>query len=200
MTLGELMYSGPTRLGTGMEIVPDLAESWTANDALTQWTFKLRAGARFHNGQPVADDDVAASLTAVLDKNTGSPGRRNLGPIESVDAMMAIPSLLFALLIVTVLGPSGVNAVIAIGIAFAPGIARVARSSTLSIRTSDYVAAAVARGESAGWIMLREVLPNMLAPVIIETTIRVAFAVMLLATLSFLRLGSQPPAPEWGLG
>ena len=116
-----------------------------------------------------------------------------------VDAMMAIPSLLFALLIVTVLGPGGVNAVIAIGIAFAPGIARVARSVTLSVRTSDYVAAAVARGESAGWIMLREVLPNMLAPVIIEATIRVAFAIMLLATLSFLGLGSQPPAPEWGL-
>ena len=116
-----------------------------------------------------------------------------------VDAMMAIPSLLFALLIITVLGPSGVNAVIAIGIAFAPGIARVARSVTLSVRTSDYVAAAVARGESAGWIMLREVLPNMLAPVIIEATIRVAFAIMLLATLSFLGLGSQPPAPEWGL-
>ena len=116
-----------------------------------------------------------------------------------VDAMMAIPSLLFALLIITVLGASGVNAVIAIGIAFAPGIARVARSVTLSVRTSDYVAAAVARGESSGWIMVREVLPNMLAPVIIEATIRVAFAIMLLATLSFLGLGSQPPAPEWGL-
>lgn len=116
-----------------------------------------------------------------------------------VDAMMAIPSLLFALLIVTVLGPSGVNAVIAIGIAFAPGIARVARSVTLSVRTSDYVAAAVARGESAGWIMAREVLPNVLAPVIVEATIRVAFAIMLLATLSFLGLGSRPPAPEWGL-
>ena len=116
-----------------------------------------------------------------------------------VDAMMAIPSLLFALLIITVLGPGGVNAVIAIGIAFAPGIARVARSVTLSIRTSDYVAAAVARGESAGWIMAREVLPNVIAPVIVEATIRVAFAIMLLATLSFLGLGSQPPAPEWGL-
>lgn len=69
-----------------MEIVPDLAESWTASDALTEWTFKLRAGARFHNGQPVTADDVAASLSAVLDKNTGSPGRRNLGPIESVSA------------------------------------------------------------------------------------------------------------------
>ncbi len=84
--LGELMYSGLTRLGSGMEIVPDLAESWTADDALTEWSFKLRAGARFHDGQPVTADDVAASLTAVLDKNTGSPGRRNLGPIESVAA------------------------------------------------------------------------------------------------------------------
>lgn len=116
-----------------------------------------------------------------------------------VDAMMAIPNLLFALLVITVLGPSGVNAVIAIGVAFVPGIARVARSATLSVRTSDYVAAAVARGESSGWIMVREVLPNMLAPVVIEATIRVAFAIMLLATLSFLGLGSQPPAPEWGL-
>ena len=84
--LGELLYSGLTRLGTGMEIVPDLAESWTANDALTEWTFKLRADARFHDGKPVTADDVAASLSAVLDKNTGSPGRRNLGPIESVSA------------------------------------------------------------------------------------------------------------------
>lgn len=116
-----------------------------------------------------------------------------------VDAVMAIPSLLFALLIITVLGPSGSNAVIAIGIAFAPGMARVARSVTLSVRTSDFVAAAVARGESSAWIMAREVAPNMLAPVIIEATIRVAFAIMLLATLSFLGLGSQPPAPEWGL-
>ena len=84
--LGELLYSGLTRLGTGMEIVPDLAESWTANETLTEWSFRLRTGARFHDGQPVTADDVAASLTAVLDKNTGSPGRRNLGPIESVAA------------------------------------------------------------------------------------------------------------------
>ncbi len=116
-----------------------------------------------------------------------------------VDALMAIPSLLFALLIITVLGPSGTNAVVAIGIAFSPGMARIARSVTLSVRTSDYVAAAVARGESPLWIMSREIAPNMLAPVIIEATIRVAFAIMLLATLSFLGLGSQPPAPEWGL-
>ena len=70
---------------------------------------------------------------------------------------------------------------------------------TLSVRTRDFVAAAIARGESALWIMAREITPNMAAPVIIEATIRVAFAIMLLATLSFLGLGAQPPAPEWGL-
>lgn len=84
--LGELLYSGLTRLGKGMDIVPDLAESWSANEALTQWRFKLRANARFHDGQPVTANDVAACLSAILDKKTGSPGRRNLGPIASVRA------------------------------------------------------------------------------------------------------------------
>lgn len=126
-------------------------------------------------------------------------GRADEILMRFVDALMAIPSLLLALLIITVLGPSGFNAVVAIGIAFSPGMARIARSVTLSVRTSDYVSAAVARGESALWIMTREIAPNMMAPVIVEATIRVAFAIMLLATLSFLGLGSQPPTPEWGL-
>ncbi len=61
------------------------------------------------------------------------------------------------------------------------------------------MSAAIARGEGGGWIVFREMLPNVAAPIVIETTIRVAFAVMLFATLSFLGLGAQPPAPEWGL-
>ena len=84
--LGELLYSGVTRLGPNMEALPDLAESWTANDTLTEWSFKLREGVAFHDGSALSVDDVVASLSAVLDKNTGSPGRRNLGPIESVSA------------------------------------------------------------------------------------------------------------------
>ena len=82
--LGELMYSGLTRLGGGMEILPDLAESWSANDSLDEWVFTLRSNAQFHNGKPVTAEDVVACLTAILDKKTGSPGRRNLGPIVSV--------------------------------------------------------------------------------------------------------------------
>ncbi|MCB1492828.1 MAG: ABC transporter permease [Rhodobiaceae bacterium] len=115
------------------------------------------------------------------------------------DAVMAIPSLLFSLMILTVLGSSAFNAVLAIGIAFSPGMARIARSVTLQVRQLDYVAAARARGEGAAWIVLAEILPNVVAPVIVEATIRVAFAIMTLATLSFLGLGAQPPSPEWGL-
>ena len=119
--------------------------------------------------------------------------------MRGVDAVMAVPHLLFTLLIVTVLGASGVNAVLAIGIAFAPGMARITRSVALAVRGSDYVAAAVARGEGLPWVVGREMLPNVVGPVIVEATIRVAFAVMALATLSFLGLGAQPPAAEWGL-
>ena len=116
-----------------------------------------------------------------------------------VDAVMAVPHLLFTLLIVTVLGASGVNALLAIGIAFAPGMARVARAASLAVRQQDYVAAAIARGEGAVWVVGREMLPNVIGPIVVEATIRVAFAVMALATLSFLGLGAQPPAAEWGL-
>lgn len=116
-----------------------------------------------------------------------------------VDAIMAIPGLLFALLIISALGSSALNAVIAIGIAFSPGMARISRAVTLQVRALDYVAAARSRGEGPGWIVLAEILPNVAAPIIVEATIRVAFAIMTLATLSFLGLGAQPPAPEWGL-
>jgi peptide/nickel transport system permease protein len=126
-------------------------------------------------------------------------GRSDEAIMRTVDAVMAIPSLLLALLIVNLLGKSSWNALLAIAIAFTPGMARVTRSVALAVRKQDYVNAAIARGESARFIVWREMLPNVVAPIIVEMTIRVAFAVMLFATLSFLGLGAQPPASEWGL-
>ncbi|WP_342363653.1 ABC transporter permease [Terrarubrum flagellatum] len=126
-------------------------------------------------------------------------GRVDEGVMRTVDAVMAIPSLLFALLIVNLFGKSSLNALLAIGIAFAPGMARVTRSVALAVRKQDYINAAIARGESSLRIVGREMLPNVIAPIIVEMTIRIAFAVMLFATLSFLGLGAQPPASEWGL-
>ncbi len=126
-------------------------------------------------------------------------GRADEAIMRTVDAIMAIPGLLLALLIVTALGANAANALIAIGIAFAPGMARITRSVALTIRKQDYVNAALARGESSRFIVLSEMLPNVIAPIVVETTIRVAFAIMTLATLSFLGLGAQPPSSEWGL-
>jgi peptide/nickel transport system permease protein len=126
-------------------------------------------------------------------------GRLDEAVMRTVDAVMAVPGLLLALLLVSTLGSGSVNAAVAIAVAFAPGMARVTRSVALNVRGLDYVAAARVRGEGASWIIFREMLPNVAAPIVVETTIRVAFAVMMLATLSFLGLGAQPPAAEWGL-
>ncbi len=116
-----------------------------------------------------------------------------------VDAFVAIPNLLLSMLIVIAIGVSTENAILAIAIAFAPSIARVARSTTLSVKQLDYVKAAMARGDTTAYIVFREVTPNVIAPVIVEGTIRISFAIMLGATLSYLGLGAQPPASDWGL-
>jgi peptide/nickel transport system permease protein len=116
-----------------------------------------------------------------------------------VDGLLAVPDLLFTLLIVTILGGGLGWAMIAVAVAFTPGMARIARSAVLSVRTREFVQAARARGESAGYVILREVLPNAVGPLIVEATIRVSFAIMLGATLGFLGLGAQPPSTDWGL-
>ena len=85
--LAALMYSGLDRLGPNMQPLPDLASSWTHNTDLTQWTFDLRHGALFANGQEVTSADVVATFEAILNPNTGSPGRKNVGPITKVEAL-----------------------------------------------------------------------------------------------------------------
>ena len=119
--------------------------------------------------------------------------------MRTMDGFLAVPDLLFTLLIVTMLGGGVGHAMIAVAIAFTPGMARIARSAVLSIRTREYVLAAVARGEFTGYIISREVIPNAIGPIIVEATIRVSFAIMIGATLGFLGLGAQPPSTEWGL-
>jgi peptide/nickel transport system permease protein len=140
---------------------------------------------------------LAGAVIGTLSAFVG--GRIDEAIMRTVDAVLSVPSLLFALLIVNLLGKSSLNALIAVGIAFTPGMARITRSAALTVRKQDYVNAAIARGESTRFIVLREMLPNVIAPIIVEMTIRISFAVMLFATLSFLGLGAQPPAPEWGL-
>ncbi|MBW1776418.1 MAG: ABC transporter permease [Deltaproteobacteria bacterium] len=115
-----------------------------------------------------------------------------------LDAMMAIPVILLFLIIMTALGASAVNVVIAITIVGTPGIARLVRSLTLDIRTREYIRAAETRGESPWYIMFIEILPNARGPIIVDAMLRVGYAIFAMGTLGFLGLGMPPPSPDWG--
>ena len=115
-----------------------------------------------------------------------------------MDVLLAFPSLLLAIAIVTVLGPGLINALLAIGIVSIPAYARVMRASVLSLREMDYVSATRALGGSNLQILFKRILPNALTPLIVQGTLGIASAILDAAALSFLGLGAQPPTPEWG--
>jgi peptide/nickel transport system permease protein len=115
-----------------------------------------------------------------------------------MDVLLAFPSLLLAIAIVSVLGPGLVNALLAIGIVSIPSYARVVRGSVLSVREMDYVSATRALGGSNMQILFTRILPNALTPLIVQGTLGIATAILDAAALSFLGLGAQPPMAEWG--
>jgi ABC-type dipeptide/oligopeptide/nickel transport system permease subunit len=115
-----------------------------------------------------------------------------------MDVVLAFPSLLLAISIVTVLGQSLTNAQLAIGIVAIPIFARVMRASVLSVREQEFVAASRALGESQVGILVRRVMPNALTPLIVQGTLGIAGSIIDVAALSFLGLGAQPPLAEWG--
>jgi len=116
-----------------------------------------------------------------------------------VDAVLALPLVIIALLALAALGSSNVTVVIVIGVVFAPIIARTVRSAVLSERELDYIAAARLRGEGSLYIMFAEILPNVIPPILVESTVRLGYAIFTVATLSFIGFGIQPPSPDWGL-
>jgi len=115
-----------------------------------------------------------------------------------VDALVAFPGLILALALASALGPSVKTVIIAIGVANVPWIARIARSEALTIRESQYVLSAYALGATAPRIILRHVLPNALAPILVQSTLGMGYAVLSAAALSFLGAGIPPPTPDWG--
>ena len=116
-----------------------------------------------------------------------------------VEAFLALPVILVSLLTLVVLGPSPIVVVAVVGILFAPIVARTVRSTVLSERQLDYVTAAKLRGESGFFILSREIFPNVMAPIVVELTVRFGYAIFTVATLSFLGVGIQPPSADWGL-
>jgi peptide/nickel transport system permease protein len=116
-----------------------------------------------------------------------------------IDAVLALPLVIVALLALAAVGASNGTVILVIGITFTPITARTVRAAVFAERNLDYVLAAQLRGENAFYIMFAEILPNVLQPIIVEATVRLGYAIFAVATLSFLGFGIQPPSADWGL-
>ncbi|QHI97812.1 ABC transporter permease subunit [Xylophilus rhododendri] len=119
--------------------------------------------------------------------------------MRTVDVMISVPPILLGLLILSVTTPNIWKTMAAVGLVYVPIMVRLARSVTLEVASEEFVQAARARGERGGYLLFREILPNAWPPLIVEAALRITFAIMLGAALSFLGLGVQPPASDWGL-
>jgi len=114
------------------------------------------------------------------------------------DIILSFPVLVLYIIIIATIGSSGINIIIAITFASAPGIMRIVRGLVLDLRNRDYVAAAQTRGESAMYIMLVEILPNARGPLIVDACLRLGYVIITIGVLGFLGLGLPPPDPDWG--
>ena len=160
---------------------------------------RLIWGARASLMAGVVPVSIAVTLSIPLGLLSGySGGWVDSWMMRLNDAMLAVPFLIVAIALAAFLGPSLRNAMIAIGIASLPTFVRLARGTVLALKTEDFVEAARALGCSRRRIALRHILPNMLPPLIIQSSIAVAAAIIAEASLAFLGLGQQPPAPSWG--
>ncbi|OEU47466.1 MAG: peptide ABC transporter permease [Desulfobulbaceae bacterium S3730MH12] len=115
------------------------------------------------------------------------------------DIFISFPTLIFAMLVIGVLGPSMTNGIIAIGVIYAPRVTRVVRAQALNIVHLEYIDAAKVGGESSLYIIFREMLPNLWPTIIVEGSIRLGYAILLTASLGYIGLGPPPPTPDWGL-
>ena len=125
-------------------------------------------------------------------------GRTESLIMRTLDALLAFPALLLAILVVATFGKGLTTAVVALGVIYIPAMARLVRSVTLVQRSQNYVDAGVALRYGHTRIMFRHILPNLVAPIVVQSSIDLAYAILDIAALSFLGLGQQPPDPDWG--
>ena len=146
---------------------------------------------------------ISVSISLLMGGALGAIAGYYGGKVDNVimrimDIFLAVPSILLAMTIVAALGTSLINVMLAIGVSGIPGYARIVRASVMSIKDQEFVEASRAIGAKSPTTIFREILPNCLAPIIVQATLSVAGAILSTASLSFIGLGVQPPSPEWG--
>jgi peptide/nickel transport system permease protein len=155
------------------------------------WTLLIMAAAATALGIVIG---TAAGVSAAYRR-----GRADGFIMRTVDVILAFPQLVFALLLVSLIGPKLWLIVLAVGLSHAPAVARVIRSATLDITERDYVKVVELQGMRPRRVMVKEILPNLISPLMVEAGLRLTYSIVIMAGLSFLGFGQQPPAANWGL-
>ncbi|WP_084602622.1 ABC transporter permease [Rubritepida flocculans] len=180
---------------------PPSAAHWFGTDEFGRDVFsRVLAGA--HHSLLMGFGATAISLAIGVPLGLIAAFRRGLveeAIMRGVDLLISLPPVLLGLLILAVTEPGLGKTILAVGLVYVPIMTRIARAVALDLLAEEFVEAARARGEGAFHILAREILPNAWPPLIVETALRVTFAILLGSALSFLGLGPQPPASEWGL-
>lgn len=179
---------------------PPSAQHWLGTDEVGRDILaRIVHGTRVSLPVAFATIAIAAVVGGLLGAIAGYGGKKVDNVIMRVmDVFLAIPSILLSIAIVAALGASMQNLLIAISIANIPPFARIVRASVLTIRNEEYIESARAIGGSDARILFRHILPNCMAPVIVQATMCIAGSILSIASLSFIGLGIQPPSPEWG--
>ena len=185
----------------GVPLAGPSGDAWLGTDVLGRDVFsRLLYGGRSVIGLALAATLLAYVIGLTIGLIAGYT-RSKADPLlmRTVDVMLAFPPLLFLLVLITGAGTG--TAVLIIGVAAiqAPGISRIVRTATLEVSVRGYVEAAVARGERSIAVVVREVLPNILAPVLVDAGLRFTYSILIIASVNFLGLGLQPPKSDWAL-
>ena len=191
----------PTTIGSGPPLTgPSLHNLLGTDDLGRDVLSRVLHGGR----QVIAAPLLIVALALAIGGGLGMWAAYARGVIDAIvsrffDAILTLPPLLVVLVLLTGLGTSTEVLILSVTFIYIPRIGRVVRAATQQVAASDYIAAALARGETTLSILLREIAPNIAGPVIAEVALRITFAILFVATLDFLGLGTQPPSSDWGL-
>ena len=195
-----LALHSPTVIDLVGRLAPPSAHHWFGTDEVGRDIYsRLLYGTRISLGIGLGSVALAAVIGTVLGSLAGYRG----GWVDQIisrvmDILLAFPPLILAMALSAALGPSLVNAAIAIAVVKLPIYVRLSRAEAMSISQQLFVRASKTFGLSTAWVVRRHIIPNLMSPIIVQTTLDLGDSILLISTLGFLGLGAQPPTPEWG--